>query len=83
MLTNKDIDSLMRVFPTKEDVRRIVQEEVADIRKSVRDLVNGIDKLVTAFSELGLKYAAMGEQLTRPERWIKQIAKKAGVALAD
>lgn len=83
MLTNKDIDKMVKVFATRDEVRTIVREEIADIQKSVRDLVVGIDKLVKAFDELSREYAAMSEQLTRHERWIRQIAKKAGVALAE
>jgi len=83
MLTNKDIDKLIKVFATRDDVRNIVREEIVDVKKSVRDLVTGIDKLVKAFDELSREYAAMSEQLTRHERWIRQIAKKAGVALAE
>ena len=46
-------------------------------------IVKGIDTLVTEFQELRREYAAMKEQLERHERWIKQIAQKAGVALAE
>ena len=83
MLTNQDIEKLTRVFPTKDDVRAIVQEELVEIKTSIKDLITGIDKLVKAFEELRREYAAMKEQLDRHERWIKQIAEKSGVALAD
>jgi len=45
--------------------------------------VTGIDKLVKSFDELSREYAAMSEQLARHERWIKQIADKAGIKLAS
>lgn len=83
MLTNKDIDKLVGVFATRDEVRVIVREEIAEMQKSVRDLVTGIDKLIKSFDELSREYAAMSEQLTRHERWIKQIARKAGVVLAE
>ena len=82
MLTNKDIEKMVKVFATKEDVRNIV-DRLDTIEPMVRGLLTGVDKLVKAFEELQREYAAMSEQLTRHERWIKQIAKKAGVALAE
>lgn len=83
MLTTKDIDKMIRVFATKEDVRKIVQEELVEIKKSIHGLVLGLDKLASTVDKLLLEYAAVSEQLTRHERWIKQIAQKAGVALSD
>ncbi len=77
------LDRVIDAMLTKDDVRKIVQEETADLRRSVKDLVTGIDKLITAFEELRLEYAAISVQLTRHERWIKEIAEKAGVKLAN
>ena len=82
MLTNKDIEKMVKVFATKEDIRSIV-ERLDTIEPMVRGLLTGVDKLVKAFEELQREYAAMSEQLTRHERWIKQIARKAGVVLAE
>lgn len=81
MLTDKDIEKLLRVFPTKDDVRRIVQEETADLRKSVQDLVVGIDQLVKSFKELQIEYMSIKVQLDRHEKWFKQIAEKTGLKL--
>lgn len=83
MLTDKDINKLVQVFPTKEEVRAIIREETADLRKSIQDLVKGIDKLVTAFEELRLEYVSIKVQLDRHERWFKQIADKTGLKLVD
>jgi len=82
MLTNKDIDKLIKVFATKEDIRAI-HERLNRMDATLQGLLTGVDKLVKAFDELSREYAAMSEQLTRHERWIKQIARKAGVVLAE
>ncbi len=74
---------MIKVFATKDDVRRIVQEELVEIKKSIHGLVLGLDKLASTVDKLLLEYAAVSEQLTRHERWIKQVAKKAGVVLAE
>ncbi|MDO8521928.1 MAG: hypothetical protein Q7S08_01425 [bacterium] len=111
MLKDTDIKKLKAVFPTKKDIRGIVQQElkgtdarfdrietvvvstnqhisvlvsrIDSMEETLERLVQGVDKLVTEFQELRREYAAMSEQLTRHERWIKQIARKAGVVLAE
>lgn len=81
MLTDKDIDRLMHVFPTKDDVRSIVREEIADVRDTQRHMLSALDRLASVIEKLNLEYAAISEQLSRHERWIQQIAKQAQVKL--
>lgn len=82
-LTDKDIDRMMEVFPTKEDVRTIVQEELAPMREIQQRILQALDRLATAIEKLNIEYAAMTEQLSRHERWIREIAKKSKVSLSD
>ncbi len=60
-----------------------LETQIDRIEVVLEKLVQGVDRLVVEFQELRREYAAMSEQLTRHERWIKQIAKKAGVALVE
>ncbi len=53
------------------------------VEKLLEGLIVGIDRLTTSVDNLLLEYAAIKDQLNRHERWIRQIAQKAGVALAD
>lgn len=77
MLTEKDISTLISrvvaVVATKTDVARI--EEKFD-----RQLVL-LDKLIERVDTMRLEYAAVSNQLSRHEEWIKKIAEKAGVKL--
>ncbi len=73
----------MRVFPTKDEVRTIVEEQLADMKETQGRILQALDRLATAMEKLNLEYAAISEQLTRHERWIQQIAKKANVKLVD
>jgi len=73
---------MIKVFATKEDIRGVV-ERLDGLESLMRGLIAGVDKLATSVDKLLLEYAAISEQLTRHERWIKQIAKKAGVALTE
>ena len=81
MLTDQDIDRMMHVFPTKDDVRSIVREEIADVSDTQRHMLNALDRLASVIEKLNLEYAAISEQLSRHERWIQQIAKQAQVKL--
>jgi hypothetical protein len=83
MLTSKDIDKLMAVFPTKEDVRSIVERELKPVSKTQQEILMAMDRLATAIEKQNLQVAAMAMQLDRHEKWIRQIAKEAGVNLKD
>ena len=75
------LDRVIDALLTKDDVRKIVREETADLRKSVQDLVTGIDKLVKSFAELQIEYVSIKVQLSRHEKWFKQIAEITGLKL--
>ena len=81
-LTNKDIDRMIKVFATKDDIRQIVGRLDA-LEDMMQNVLKALDRLATAFEKLNLEYVAVSEQLTRHERWIKQIAKRSGVTLSE
>ncbi|MBU0476654.1 hypothetical protein KKB68_01420 [Patescibacteria group bacterium] len=80
MLTDEDIKKLIDVFATKEDIRDL-KENVVGLRESVQALTISVDKLVKAVENLGQEYAAVVAKIDRHEKWIQQIAEKAGVRL--
>ena len=82
MLTNKDIDKLLKVLATKEDIRQL-QERAVNLEVSQQKLLTAMDRLAKAIEDQTREYAAMSVQLSRHEKWIRQIAKQAGVALKD
>ena len=71
MLTGKDFDKLVEIFPTKEDVRRIVQEEIEPFKK---ETLIGLDRLGSAIETQDLPNAARDAQLSRHDAWIHQVA---------
>ena len=107
MLTDKDINKLKSVFPSKRDYRsafkmadkrfdrietvvtgtqegvHALETRIDRVEKLLEGLITGIDKLATSVDNLLLEYVAIKDQLNRHERWIRQIAHKAGVALAE
>jgi len=89
MLTDKDIAKLTSVLATKQEVIEIktelaeVRKDIDGLRETVQGLLSAVDKLVQAIHELRTEYSAMGLQLNRHEKWIKEIAGKVGVKLLD
>lgn len=81
MLTSEDIQKLMAVLATKEDVRE-VREDLEGLRETVHELTIAIDRLAKAVDDLHIEYAAIAMQTTRHEKWIQQIADKLGIKLA-
>ncbi|MBI5456139.1 hypothetical protein HY969_00150 [Candidatus Kaiserbacteria bacterium] len=82
MLTSKDIDKIIAVVATKEDVRQL-NERVDKLERTQQQILSAIDRLATAIEKQNLQVAAMAMQLDRHEKWIRQIAKQAGVKLSD
>lgn len=80
MLTNKDIQKLMEVLATKEDVKELKQD-VNGLREMVQTLVISVDKLVKAVSDLKTEYVAITSKVNRHEKWIQQIAEKLEIKL--
>ena len=80
MLTSEDIQKLLEVLATKEDVKE-VKAELVDLKETVRELVTAIDRLAKAVDDLRIEYSAMAMQLNRHEKWIQQLAEKLGIKL--
>ncbi len=80
MLTSEDIQKLLEVLATKEDVREI-RTGLADLKETVHELVTAIDRLAKAVDDLRIEYSAMAMQLSRHEKWIQQLAEKLGIKL--
>lgn len=79
MLRDQDVQKLIRVFVTKEDLKEAV--EPLSTKEDVNDLLNAVDtyakKADTYFQEMVM----LGHKIDRHERWISQIAEKIGVRL--
>jgi hypothetical protein len=83
MLTDNDIDKLMKVFATKDEVERIVEKKLEPIIETQQAILTGIDTLASAIVGNNLENAARDAQLSRHDGWIRKIAAKAEVELKD
>jgi hypothetical protein len=81
MLNDEDINKLTTVLASKKDVEDI-KGDLGDLKELVQGLIVSSDSIVKSMTELKLEYAAISTQLSRHERWIKEIAEKVGLKLA-
>lgn len=59
-----------------------IKKDVEGLRESIQSMTVAVDGLAKVISDLRLEYAAISTQLSRHDRWIKQIAEKVGLNLA-
>jgi len=93
MLTDKDITKLRSLFATKVDFRHLEGEikgvretfegQIIEVRDIQQQILQAVDGLLTPIEKLRLEYAAVSEQTSRHDRWIKRIAKKSEVSLKE
>lgn len=80
MISDENIQKLIRVLASKEDIKDLKQD-INGLREIVQSLTISVDKLVKAVTDLKTEYAAITAQIDRHEKWIQQIAEKIGIGL--
>ena len=79
MLTNEDVQKLIEVFATRDEVA--TKADLEEIRKDFSDLQVSIDayakKADTYFQEMVM----LSHKVDRHEKWILQLAEKLGLKL--
>lgn len=81
MLDDKDIAKLVALLATKEDVKQ-ARTDISDLKEIVQGLVVATDKMATNIGVMNAEYGAISVQLTRHEKWIKELSEKMGVKLS-
>jgi hypothetical protein len=80
MLEPQDIQKLMEVLATKEDIRG-VKDDLGSVEDILSNLVTATDRLVGRTEMLNQEYLVLKDRDSRYERWFLQIAEKVGVTL--
>jgi uncharacterized protein YoxC len=78
MLDKEDVQKLMEVLATKDDIKEI-KEDVNGLREMVQALVVSVDKLVGSVEALSQEYTMVTAKVDRHEKWLLQIAEKLGL----
>lgn len=85
LATKKDLEDMsanaVKIFSTKEDVKEI-RQDISDLRELIQGLLIATDKMATNIGIMTAEYGAITTQLTRHEKWIKEISEKVGVHLS-
>jgi len=79
MLDDKDIQKLIEVFATKDDLGKATENLVTkeDFNKMMSAIDNYANKADTYFQEM----VALSHKVDRHEKWFQQIADKLGLKL--
>jgi hypothetical protein len=80
MLNDQDVEKLTSVLASKKDVEDI-KNDLSDLKELVQGLMVSNDSIAKSIGDLTLEYAAISTQLSRHDKWIKQIAEKVGLNL--
>ena len=83
MLSDRDIDKMMKVFATKQEVEDIVERKIEPLKKIVQRTYEAVEHLVSDNQTQKFENAARDAQLSRHDGWIKQISKETNVKLSD
>jgi hypothetical protein len=69
------IGRMFEIFATKDDIKDM-KIEFIELRHTVDGLVTAVDGHTAVIEDLRMEYMSMGEQLSRHDRWIHQVAGK-------
>src|SRR3989338_4066958 len=85
LATQKDLEDMaansLKIFVTKQDFQEL-KSDVADLKELMQSLIVSVDKMAKSMEVLGAEYKAVSVQLTRHEKWIKQLSEKVGIQLS-
>lgn len=72
---------MLSVLASKQELS-VLKEDLEDLKELVHGLIVSTDGIAKAINNLSTEYAAISTQLSRHEKWIKEIAEKVGLKLA-
>lgn len=85
MLADKDIQKLINVFATREEVatKQDLDEFKDEMREDFSKLQTAVDKYAQKADKYFQEMAALSNKIDRPEKQIQLVAAKAGIKLED
>ncbi len=79
MLDDKDIQKLIEVFATRDEVA--TKLDLEDIRKDFSKLMTTVDNYANKADTFFQEMVALSHKVDRHEKWFQQIADKLGLKL--
>lgn len=79
MLDDKDIQKLIDVFATREEI--VTKEEFGGLKQDFVNLQTSIDKYTQKADAYFQEMVALSHKVDRHEKWLHEIAKKLGIKL--
>jgi len=79
MLDATDIQKLIEVFPTKDEV--VTKKDFEDLRTDFRELQNAVDAYAVKADRYFQEFLMLAQKVDRHEKWLLQIAEKLGIKL--
>lgn len=79
MLDEKDIQKMIEIFTTKEDLENFVTKD--EFRESISGLHTAIDAYAKKVDTFAQEMIMLAHKVDRHEKWFHQIADKLGIKL--
>jgi len=79
MLTDKDIQKLIKVFPTKDEA--VLKNDFEELRQDFRNLQTSVDAYAKKADNYFQEMVMLSHKVDRLEQWIHQLAEKVGLKL--
>ena len=81
MLDDKDIQKLIEVFATREEI--VTKQDFGGLKEDFRNLQTSVDAYAKKADAYFQEMVMLARKVDRLEKWIHQIAEKVGIKLED
>jgi len=79
MLDDKDIQKLIEVFATRDEI--VLKTDMEDLRGDFRNLQGAVDAYAVKADKFFQELVMLSNKVDRHEKWLQQIAEKLGIKL--
>ena len=81
MLEDKDVQKLVEVFATKEELRQTKEELLSTLatKEDMNKLMTSLDAYAKRAETIFQEVILLGNRMNRFERWAEKVAEKTGV----
>jgi len=79
MLDDKDIEKLIEVFATRDEI--VTKNDFEELKVDFRNLQSAVDAYATKADTFFQELVMLSHKVDRHEKWLLQIAEKLGIKL--